>query len=325
LTLTVLNPLNILLWFFRRQEQDVANFYRLVTPYVEFATGTNTLNFGYWNVEKIKDLVQAQKNLCTVTGRFAELDSATKVIDVGSGFSDPAIEWSSRYQFIDNILCVDINSHGLRKAKKNISKYLGRLKENSDLNLKGENRNVKAISIVNATATNLPIPDEFVDRIVALESAQHFKPFSQFVEESYRILKDNGLLVLAIPVVTLNGKKHTENIFANSLRDLRNLGVLSLTWASEHYELSHIRSIILKENFKLKDLEFIGPSVYGPLADYYFQNRKVFQKRFMEKYRSYSQKIIYNLVEKIVYRSALSMKHLSEKGIIDYVLIKAER
>ena len=37
------------------------------------------------------------------------------------------------------------------------------------------------------------------------------------------------------------------------------------------------------------------------------------------------KKIIYDLVERIVYVSALKMKELSQKGTIDYVLIKASK
>ena len=179
--------------------------------------------------------------------------------------------------------------------------------------------------MVNATAIRIPFPDDFADRIVALESTQHFKPFAQFVAESYRVLKSQGLLILAIPVLTLNDKRRSKNINIKFLKELRSLGVLSLTWASEHYELSDIRSVILKQNFKIRDIDFIGPSVYDPLADYYSQNRKVFQKILTERYRSYWQKIIFYFVGRIVYRSALKMKACSEKGIIDYVLIKAER
>lgn len=318
LTFALPNPLRFLFWFLRRKENDVADFYRFVTEYVKLATGTNSLNFGYW--EEGNDLVQAQKNICIITGRFGNLDTAKKVIDLGSGLSDPAIQWSSKYQSIDKIVCVDVNYYGLRKAKKNICNYLKTLNYKTSVV-----DHAKILSMVNATATRIPFPDDFADRIVALESAQHFKPFAQFVAESYRVLKSQGLLILAIPVLTLNDKRRSKNINIKFLRELRSLGVLSLTWASEHYELSDIRSVILKQNFKIRDIDFIGPSVYDPLADYYSQNRKVFQKILTERYRSYWQKIILHFVERIVYRSALKMKACSEKGIIDYVLIKAER
>jgi hypothetical protein len=77
--------------------------------------------------------------------------------------------------------------------------------------------------------------------------------------------------------------------------------------------------------FGIKQIEYIGASVYGPLADYCIQNRKIFNQKFSEKQSSYLQNIIYNIIEKIVYRSALKMKELSQKGTIDYLPIKASR
>jgi len=43
-----------------------------------------------------------------------------------------------------------------------------------------------------------------MDRIIALESAQHFKPLLQFIQESRRILEHDGLLVIALPVIKLS-------------------------------------------------------------------------------------------------------------------------
>lgn len=316
LGMTVQNFIKLVFWFYRRKETDVADFYRFITEYVRITTGTNCLNFGYWKEDK--DLIQAQKNLSRITGQFAELNTAKNVIDLGSGLLEPAIDWISQYKSMHEIICLDVNYQGLRIAINNIT----RLTFNNE---PGIHDNAKVPSTVNATATHMPFSNEFAERIVALESAQHFKPFAQFVAESYRVLKSQGLLILAIPVLTLNEKRRPKRIKSKFLIKLITLGILSLTWASEHYELTNIRAILLKDNFKIRDVEFIGPSVYGPLADYYSQNRKIFRKILTDKYRSYWQKILLYLVERMVYHSALKMKSSSKKGNIDYVLIKAER
>ena len=52
------------------------------------------------------------------------------------------------------------------------------------------------------------------------------------------------------------------------------LGILSSTWASEHYKLTNIKSIIANEGFTIKDILFIGSHVYAPLTNYYIQNEK---------------------------------------------------
>jgi hypothetical protein len=182
------------------------------------------------------------------------------------------------------------------------------------------------LSRVNATATCLPFGDSFADRIIALESAQHFKSFLEFIKESHRVLKNTGLIVVAIPVVTSpkpNGM--SANKILNSVRNLRILGILSLTWASQHYELEQIKSVISQEQFVIKDILKIGKSVYIPLTDFYIKDRKEFRSNVLGKQSSFVKKIILDIAERIVYRSALKMKQLSLSGNIDYVLIKATK
>ncbi len=128
-----------------------------MTPYGGRATGSNMLNFGYWS-EKTKNPLQAQNELCTLVGEFANLDSAKKVIDIGSGFSAPAIHWKSLYTFL-NITCINVNLLQLKTATKLVS--------NSQYSKTKTLSNIKEISFVNAAATILPFVDQCADRVVA--------------------------------------------------------------------------------------------------------------------------------------------------------------
>src|SRR5690349_24334608 len=92
------------------------------------------------------------------------------------------------------------------------------------------------------------------------------------------------------------------------------LGILSLTWASEHYSLDYVKSAIINEGFHISEIQSIGPYVYDPLSDYYIKNRKHLRERVLKKYPSY--------LENILCKSLLKMKQVSQKGVIDYVLIK---
>jgi ubiquinone/menaquinone biosynthesis C-methylase UbiE len=290
------------------------------------------INFGFWT-HQTKSIKQAQRALCTITGKLAELDSAKKIIDIGSGFSGPAEQWALEYKFIDNLICMDISYQALKMSRVTNSRYTYDKKLVMEPSVETKVTNKKyttnhsgaAMSIVNATATCLPFADSFADRIIALESAQHFKSFLQFIQESHRVLKKGGLIVIAIPVLT--SPKATEmsckHTILDSFRNARVLGILSLTWASQHYELNRIRSIISQEHFDIKDIVCIGLSVYVPLTDFYVQDRKKFLSILMKKYSSFSKKLALNIGERIVHRSALKMKQLSLSGNIDYVLIKA--
>ncbi|AFU58119.1 putative methyltransferase [Candidatus Nitrososphaera gargensis Ga9.2] len=121
----------------------------------------------------------AQTDLCSLVGDIAELGSAKRLVDVGSGFSAPAAQWRSSHGSLD-ISCVNINFQQLLSAMKAEEK----------------------MSLLNATSTALPLSDESADRIVALESAQHFRLLEKFISKSRKVLKPNGLLIIVMPVVT---------------------------------------------------------------------------------------------------------------------------
>ena len=91
-----INPIDLLLWTFRRNETDVVKLYDALSPIMEVSTGGDMLNFGFWN-DSISHPVDAQKQLCLLMGDMAELDSAQIVTDVGSGILGPAKIWSSKY------------------------------------------------------------------------------------------------------------------------------------------------------------------------------------------------------------------------------------
>ena len=273
-----INPIQVLLWTFRRNEHDVVNLYDSLSPVMQLATGGNMLNFGLWN-QKTTDPIEAQRELCTVVGNLAELDSAKILIDIGSGFSAPAMQWRSRYDSL-HIACVNINFYQLKTPTI----------ENG-------------VSRVNSTSTTLPFVNHCADRVIALESAQHFKPLARFIRESRRVLNKDGILVMAIPVTT-----------DESLTSFMKLGILSFTWSSEHYRLDNIKSEILRAGFKISEIQKIGKNVYEPLADYYIKNREVLRNKILKEYPSY--------LENILFKSLLKMKDASQKGFIDYVLIK---
>jgi len=245
---------------------------------MQLATGGSMLNFGYW-LDGISDPISAQKNLCSYFGKLAELENAKNVLDVGSGLSAPAIFWRNNYEKI-NLFCVNINY--------------------DQLSFSGPQRNIEYL---NSTSTKLPFTDNSVDRVLALESSQHFKPLCDFITESKRILKKDGMLILALPVTLQNASITT-------------LGILKFTWSSEHYELKYVRNLVHSLGFTISNEELIGKNVYAPLADYYIENRNKLKKLILQKYPNY--------VEQILYKSILKMKKASEQKTIDYVVLKCK-
>ena len=285
--------LQLFLWTFRRNEKDVVNLYNALSDVMRLATTGDMLNFGYWD-EEIKNPIDAQMELCKIFGRLAELETAKKIVDVGSGFSAPAIQWKSQFNSLE-IACLNINFDQLKQSSQIIKKTLGNTNHDS----------LNGIYLLNATSNSLPFVNESFDRILVLESAQHIKPFDIFIAESNRILKNDGILVLAVPVVN-------ERIAAKV-----KLGILAMTWPSEHYTTDFIKSVITDCGLKILEIQKIGSNVYEPLVNYYIANRNSLKKRILSKYPSY--------VEKILFKSLLKMKQVSETNVIDYILIKCSK
>ncbi len=276
--MNLINPLDVFFWTVRKNEKDVINLYNSLSPIMQIATGGSMLNFGYW-MENTFEPVSAQENLCSYFGKLAELEHATTAVDVGSGLSAPAIFWRNNYEKL-NLFCININY--------------------DQLSFSGHQKNLE---FLNSTSTKLPFSDRSVDRVLALESSQHFKPLQDFISESKRILKSNGILTLALPV-TLPSASFVK------------LGILKFTWSSEHYGLEHVKELVSSSGFKIHDEKLIGENVYVPLANYYVGHREELKKLILKKYPKY--------VEKILYESILKMKKASEQKIIDYVVLKCK-
>jgi cyclopropane fatty-acyl-phospholipid synthase-like methyltransferase len=274
----LINPVDLLLWTFRRNENDVVKLYDALSPIMEVSTGGDMLNFGFWD-KTILHPVDAQKRLCEMMGDMAQISSAELIADIGSGILGPAKIWNSQYPSLQ-ILSVNVNFSQLVSVEpSNISK-------------------------LNSTARMLPFSNSSLDRVIALESAQHFKPIGDFFSESNRVLKDDGILALAIPTATENA-------------NLSNLGILKFTWSSEHYSEKNITNEISKNGFEIIESNEIGKNIYSPLAEYYLQNRDELQKKILSRYSKY--------VEKILFESMKKMQSASEKELIGYSMLKCKK
>lgn len=274
----LINPVDLLLWTFRRNENDVVKLYDALSPIMEVSTGGDMLNFGFWD-ESTPHPIDAQKRLCTMMGDMAQISSAEMIADVGSGILGPAKIWISQYPSLQ-ISSVNVNFSQLASVEPdNISK-------------------------LNSTARMLPFSNSSLDRVIALESAQHFKPVGDFFSESYRVLKDDGILALAIPTATDDSS-------------LSNLGILKFTWSSEHYSQKNILDEISKNGFEVIESSDIGKNVYPHLAQYYVNNRDELRKKILSRYSKY--------VEKILFESMKKMQSASENGLIGYSMLKCKK
>ena len=274
----LINPVDLLLWTFRRNENDVVKLYDALSPIMEVSTNGDMLNFGYWD-DSTPHPVDAQKRLCHMIGDLAQISSANVIADIGCGVLGPAKLWSFEYPSLQ-ISSVNLNFSQLSSVDSG------------------------SISKLNSTARMLPFADSSLDRVIALESAQHFKPIGDFISESNRVLKDDGILALAIPTAT------DDSSFSN-------LGILKFTWSSEHYSEKHIVEELSQNGFEIVESNDIGKNVYPPLAEYYINNRNELRNKILTRYSKY--------VEKILFESMKKMQSSSEKGLIGYLILKCKK
>jgi ubiquinone/menaquinone biosynthesis C-methylase UbiE len=270
-----------MLWTYRRNEKDVRILYNTFRDFMKLATGGEMLNFGYWN-NRCKDPLQAQIQLCHLMREFVDLESNQIVLDVGSGDNGPAMLWHSLMNPIE-IICLDIS----RRNHYHVD-------------------STRNLNLLEASAACLPLKDNCVDRIVALECMQHFRSIREFLANAYRIIKKGGMLGLAVP-----GIKEDRLSWA----DKRDLGLLNMTWPSERHNLLALSPLLKSIGFRDIEVRFIGKNVYVPLADYYSSNREDIRRLVIPRYSSF--------IEYLIFRSVLTMKKIAENDIIDYALIKA--
>ena len=114
---------------FRRNENDVVNLYNTFSNLMQILTGGYMLNFGFWD-NNVRNPLDAQYALSSLIGKFASLSDANKIVDVGSGYSAPAMHWLSQNNNL-KIYCININLQQL-KSTTNYSNF--KLKDKKDIN-----------------------------------------------------------------------------------------------------------------------------------------------------------------------------------------------
>lgn len=295
----------VLLTKIRRNPNDVVSIYDTFSDLMNITTGGKMLNFGYWDNE-VKTPFDAQIKLTNILGEFGRFINAKYILDLGSGYSIPALKWLEDYPTA-TIYCINVSYNQIKQAK-NFLNEIQHSKKYSSRSNSIENLNDQ-LSHINSTGTFLALQNGTMDRIVAFESAHHFSPFVDFITEARRVLKSSGLLVIAVPVIV---KKSSGKRIP--ICELKELGILNITWASEHYEIHRIRSIIENNGFKIDEMVLIGSNVYQPLANYYLKNRNHIRKIILSQYPKY--------LEVVIHRSMSKMKTASEKGIIEYALFR---
>lgn len=136
------------------------------------------LNLGYW--KEARTYPDACAALARKLAQAARLGPGDVVLDAGFGFAEQDLLWVREFQ-VARIVGVNVTKLHVDVAQKRVQ--AAGLGERIDLRL--------------ASATEIPLEAESVDKVVALESAFHFDTRERFFEEAARILKRGGRLATA--------------------------------------------------------------------------------------------------------------------------------
>jgi cyclopropane fatty-acyl-phospholipid synthase-like methyltransferase len=142
---------------------------------------TPLANMGLWDDVDPSDpdgIENANKALFDMVAADARIEHGDRVLDAGAGFGVNAIRIADR--------------HDVRVTGVNVSK----VQTDIAIRLIHEAGHEDQIELLVADATQLPIPDETVDRVVSVEAAFHFDDRSVFFAEALRVLVPGGRLSL---------------------------------------------------------------------------------------------------------------------------------
>lgn len=146
------------------------------------------LNLGYWKDATTYDT--ACEALAELLGEAAGMKAGDVVVDAGCGFADQDMFWCRKFG-VGKIIGINITERHVQHGRERV---------------KAAGLEAR-IELVRGSATELSVvPAESVDKVVALESAFHFKTRETFLLEAYRVLKPGGMIALADLVVASAGR-----------------------------------------------------------------------------------------------------------------------
>jgi|GEM_PF-3025333 len=221
--------------------EQVSTSYNTFTPLLLEVFGSQYLNFGYWN-RKGLSIEKAQSNLVKAFGEFCGLRKGLEVVDVGCGTGEQDID------FVDQFHCKRII--GMNNSKVQVEIALGKVKSSARYRSK--------IDFLCENAENLiQYPKEFCDRVVALESSQHFDKHP-FLAGAFHVLKPNGYLCIAEVI-----RKGPRLLYEAKLSDIeKELPIQNSLRSLYKSELKRIRDFIF-ESFKEKSVKAIAHQNYS--------------------------------------------------------------
>ena len=143
-----------------------------------FTTNGLYLNLGYWKAARTID--EACAALALLVAEAAGMGPDDDVVDVGFGFADQDLLWMERFA-PRHITGLNVTPVQVRLARHRVRRC----------------GLADHITLIEGSATAMPLPDACCDIVTAVECAFHFHTRADFIAEAFRVLRPGGRLVLA--------------------------------------------------------------------------------------------------------------------------------
>lgn len=270
---------------------DAGLHYDSITAGWRYILGDN-FHFGYFNSHD-DNLDTATNNLIDELALLGKLGPETKILDAGCGIGNPASYLHKK--FGSDITGISISKKGIDLANSLIckDKYKGKIR----------------FMLLDMTATGFP--DASFDVIWVMESSHLIKNKKLLFNECYRLLKPDGLILLADVMID---KKHN---FYFKLKNFFKLVNTIKTFSKAKPETPERYSELLRESgFKKIILRDIGEKTEQTL-DWWKKNIIV--------NRSNLVKVMNEREIKRFEQAIGTYQYLFKEGIIYYCLFSAEK
>lgn len=187
-------------------QQQIGRFYDASSELWEQVWGEH-MHHGYYGTtgEERKDRRQAQIDLIEELLAWADIQSAKQILDVGCGIGGSSLYLAEKF---------NANATGITLSPVQAERATQRSRSAGLAD---------RTQFLVADALEMPFPDHSFDLVWSLESGEHMPDKQQFMQECYRVLKPNGILIMATwchrpiappePPLSADEQAHLEKIY----------------------------------------------------------------------------------------------------------------
>ncbi len=228
-------------------------------------------NFGYWEKGhstpmSYKERESSEENMYRYILDHLFLTDEDRILELGSGRGLGASLIEQEYSYA-NYLGLDICTNQVKNAKK----------EHQDLLKKTKKINFKV-----GQAEKMPLDNESFQKIFSVDAAQHFYPFENFAQESYRVLKQDGKVVISSTFATSDGAVEKAKQNLQTVKEGINR-MISIDEAKKHLQ---------NQGFKDVHIEPIGSYVFSGFDQWISQQEDFKDSWRRAWYTSYQDALI---------------------------------